>query len=158
MKNHRLIAAVLVLSAPVAVFLQSTLLANSLPGGSTPNLGFMLTVVAGFLWGGAAGAVAGLWTGAWLGAAAGSLAAPVACLYGCLGMLAGIHSERLPRAWTYPLVTTCLAVMLTCGDSWVSLAIDGYQPPLSWKLQSVAWCSLFGLPLIAMGRGQREEA
>lgn len=156
MKNLRLAAPLLFLGAPAAVFLQSTLLAGSLPGGATPNLGFLLAVAAGYLWGGAAGAVSGLWVGAWLGSAEGSLAAPIACLYGILGWLAGVHAERRPHAWTYAVSTCCLALIMVSGESWISLALDGFQPTLRWRLVTVAWCTVLSLPMMGFRRRARD--
>lgn len=150
MNRTRLVSpyAFLALGAPIAVFLQSTLLAGSLPGGVTPNLGFLLAVAAGYFAGGAAGAAFGLWVGAWLGAAAGSLAAPLACLYGTLGWLAGLHSERRPERWTYAVATFSLALIMVSGECWISLALDGFQSSLHWSLTTVGWCTLLGLPMV----------
>lgn len=158
MKRDRLLPLILIFGAPIAVFLQSTLLANSLPGGSTPHLGFLLTVGAGYLWGGAAGTVSGLWVGVWLGAAAGSLAAPLACLYGFLGWLSGLHSDKNPQGWTYLLVTACLALTMVSGESWISLALDGYHTSLGWKLWTILWCTVLGSPLAILRRRGQDSA
>jgi len=145
MKRASLSGLLLFCSLPAAVFLQSTLLANSLPGGVTPDLGFFLTVAAGYRWGAAGGAVTGMWSGALLGAAVGSMAAPLSCLYGFVGWLAGLHTEREPRRWTLPLVAACLAVLTISGSSMLSAWLEGRQPSLEWKLAASAWGSVGAL-------------
>ena len=136
-----LTAALIFFALPAAIFLQATLLANTLPGQVTPNLGFFLTVAAGYLWGAAGGAVAGMWGGALLGAAAGSLAAPLACVYGAAGWLAGCHAERQPARWTLPVVTASLAVLTVCGENF----FQSVQPNLSWQLSNIGWMTTSGL-------------
>jgi hypothetical protein len=147
MSGRRFIALAAFMALPAGIFLQSTLLAQVLPGGATPNLAFLATLAGGYLWGASGGAVSGMWSGVLLGAAAGSLAAPLACLYGFLGWLAGLHQERDPHAWTYPPVSFCLAVLAVSGGSLISLALEGYQPALSWKLLNIFWCAVLCLPL-----------
>ena len=158
MIRPRLIAFAAFAALPVGVFLQSTLLANVLPGGVTPNFAFLCTATAGFTGGAALGAGCGMWSGALLGAAAGSLAAPLACLYGLLGWLAGLHREREPYRWTYPLAAVSLAALAVSGESLVSLALEGYEPSLFWKLLNVAWCGVLGLPLWGLwGRRSKKK-
>lgn len=147
----------IVAALPAAVFLQATLLANSLPGGVTPNLGFILTVAAGYLWGAAGGACSGMWAGALIGAGAGSLAVPYSCLYGVVGWLAGIHKEHKPFAWTWPLVTCALAGILIAGESLVASTMEGTQPSLYWKFAALGWWSLAGFLFIPTGRRPAKE-
>lgn len=158
MRLKRFIALAALAALPAGVFLQSTLLANALPGEVTPNLAFLATVLGGYLWGAAAGAMSGMWAGVLLGAAAGSLAAPLACLYGIVGWFAGLHKEQKPYLWTYPLVAACLAIMTVSGESLVSLALEGYQPDLSWKLANIGWCAVLSLPFAALGGRPSKES
>ncbi len=153
MIRSRLTAVLIFLTLPAAVFLQATLLANSLPGQITPNLGFLLTVAAGFYWGAAGGTCAGMWCGALLGAGIGSLAVPYSCLYGVIGWLAGLHGERRPARWTLPLATLCLAALLVSGESLWTMSLEGRQPSLSWELASVGWSGLAGLFFLALKPG-----
>ena len=139
-------AALIFFALPAAIFLQATLLANTLPGEVTPNLGFFLTAAAGYLWGAAGGAAAGMWGGALLGAAAGSLAAPVACVYGIVGWLAGCHAERKPARWTLPLVAASLAILTVCGENF----FQHVQPSLSWQLWNIAWMACSGLSFLGI--------
>ena len=145
----------ILLSLPAAVFLQATLLANSLPGEVTPNLVFLLTVAAGYLLGAVGGVCSGMWAGALTGAAVGSLAVPYSCLYGFLGWLAGLHIERRPKAWTLPVVCVCLMVMLMTGESLVSLWLEGQQPSLAFKLANIAWMTLASVFFYVLGTGKK---
>ena len=155
---NRAHAVLIVAALPAAIFLQATLLANSLPGEVTPNLGFLLTVVAGYLWGAAGGAGTGMWAGALVGAGAGALAVPYSCLYGLVGWLSGLHKEREPYPWTWPLITAALAGILISGECFLTSLQNGCQPGLVWKFASLGWSSLAGLLFLAVGyRPTREK-
>jgi hypothetical protein len=155
MIKARLSAVLILLTLPAAVFLQATLLANSLPGQVTPNLGFLLTVAAGFLWGAAGGAGAGMWGGALTGASAGSLAFPYSLLYGLVGWLAGLHAEREPYRWTLPLVSLCLAVILLSAESCLSLGLGGGQLSVAGKLAVIGWSGAGGLLFLGLKPGRK---
>lgn len=135
---------------PIAVFLQSTLLAQALPGDITPSLCFLLVVGAGYALGAAGGAACGLWGGALMGAAAGALAAPFAVLYGIAGWLAGAHIERRPKRWTLPFVSIALFALLISTESWLSALMNGYEPALHWKLMSLAWMATASLVFLVL--------
>jgi hypothetical protein len=130
---------------PVAVFLQSTLLAQALPGGVTLSLCFLMVVASGYSFGAAGGVACGMWGGALVGSAAGALAAPFALFYGAVGWLAGAHIERRPQLWTLPLVAVALFALLMSVESWFGMLMDGRQPSLSWKLMSLGWTGLASL-------------
>ena len=148
--------SLILLLLPAAVFLQATLLANSLPGQVTPNLGFLLAVAAGYLLGAAGGACSGMWAGALTGAAAGALAIPFSCLYGIIGWLAGLHIEKRPSLWTLPVVCVCLMCLLVSGESAISLILEGRQAPLQFKLANIAWTALASA--VFFGIGTRKKA
>ena len=139
MISARLLGPLIFLALPVLVFLQSTLLANSLPGQVTPNLAFLLTVLSGYLWGATGGACAGMWGGALTGAAAGSVAVPFSLLYGAVGWLAGLHQERKPRLWTLPLAGVALFLLLLSGEAFWS----AQTPELTWRLKQLGWMAFF---------------
>lgn len=132
---------------PVAVFLQSTLLFQTLPGGVTPDLTLMLTLASGLAWGAAGGSAAGLWGGALVGAARGAMALPMAFLYGLVGWLAGMHGEKTHDRWTYPVVGVTLATLLTALDCQVSGRILGVTPSLNWMIAYIAWAGAGSLLL-----------
>lgn len=155
MKRPGFIAPVLFSCLPAAVFLQATLLANSLPGQVTPNLAFLLVVAAGYRLGAAGGSCAGMWGGALVGAASGALAVPFSCLYGVLGWLAGLHSERSPYKWTLPLVASALMALLISAESVLSLALEGVQPDLGWKLTNLLWMSLACLSFLGLPNNKK---
>lgn len=143
--KKRLAIPLLLCLMPVAVFLQSTLLAQALPGGITLSLTFLLVVASGFRLGAAGGAATGLWGGALMGAAAGAMAAPLSLAYGLVGFLAGLHIERRPYRWTLPLVSVALFALLLSGESWMCRVAEGSEPTFSWKLASLCWTGLFSL-------------
>ncbi|MFA5505861.1 MAG: hypothetical protein WC314_21470 [Vulcanimicrobiota bacterium] len=148
----RLFIPVILSLIPVAVFLQSTLLAQALPGGVTPSLTFLLVLASGFRLGAAGGAATGLWGGALIGAAAGALAVPLSLFYGTAGFLAGVHCERKPHRWTLPLVSLALFALLISGESWLLRIWEGREPSLSWKFASLGWMALASLVFLALPR------
>jgi hypothetical protein len=150
MKGKRLTTPLIFCLLPVAVFLQSTLLSQALPGGITLSLCFLLVVGAGYYLGAAGGACCGMWGGALMGAAAGALAAPFALLYGAVGWLAGEHMERRPSIWTLPLVSLALFALFISAESWLGLFLEGRQPSISWKVMSLGWTGLAGLVFLGL--------
>jgi hypothetical protein len=135
---------------PVAVFLQSTLLAQALPGDITISLCFLMVVASGYYLGAAGGVACGMWGGALMGAAVGAMAAPFSLFYGAVGWLAGAHIERRPKLWTLPLVAVALFALLTSAESWLSLLTEGRQPSLPWKLMSLGWTGLASLMFLGL--------
>ena len=137
---------------PVAVFLQSTLLYDALPGGASLNLAFVLSLAFAFRWGALGGAASGLWAGALVGAAVGDMAVCYACLYGATGWMAGCHSELTSKRWTYPLVGVALWVLMAVADSELSHLFWGERRPILSTLTSLGWNSVFILSLAAIKR------
>ena len=148
--SKRLAIPLLVCLMPVAVFLQSTLLAQALPGEITLSLTFLLVVASGFRGGAAGGVATGLWGGALMGAAAGAMAVPLSLAYGLIGFLAGLHVERDPYRWTLPPVSVALFALLLSGETWISRLVEGSEPTLSWKLTSLCWTGLFSLLFVGI--------
>lgn len=139
MISARLFGPLIFFALPVLVFLQSTLLANSLPGQVTPNLVFLLTVLCGYRWGATGGACTGMWGGALTGAAVGSVAVPFSFLYGTLGWLAGIHKERHPQVWTLPLTGMALFMLLLSGEAYWS----PHTSDIYWRFKDLGWMAVF---------------
>lgn len=137
---------------PIAVFAQSTLLYQALPGAVTPDLVLLISTFAGLAWGAAGGSAAGLWGGVLVGAARGGLSLPMAFAYGLVGWLAGLHGERTRDRWTFPLVGAALAGILTALDCQSSSYILGVAPSLDQMMSSTAWASVACLPLMFLRR------
>jgi hypothetical protein len=142
----------LALLFPLAAICQSTLLWRGLPGGVTLDLCLMLTLFCGLRWGAAGGSAAGLWAGALVGALQASTALPLAVLYGLMGWLAGLHRERNPELWTYPLVGFALVALLAALEGQLRAVLGGAHPPLSWLLPTLAWHGLACLSFLGVRR------
>lgn len=124
---------------PLLAIVQSTVLWRALPGQATLDLVLLLTLACGGRVGAAAGSAAGLWAGALVAALRGGMAGPMALLYGLAGWLFGLHAERSPKRWTYPVVGVALIVLVSIAESQVSRFLGGSQPALMLMLPSVVW-------------------
>ncbi len=143
-----------VLLFPLLAIAQSTVLWRALPGEATLDLVLLLTIACGGRSGAAAGSAAGLWAGALVAALRGSLAGPMALLYGLAGWLAGIHAERAPKRWTYPVVGVALTVLVSVAESELSRAWGGAQPGMLSLLPTLAWNALACLALLGAPRAK----
>ena len=139
---------------PLLALAQSTFLWGVLPGGATPDLVLLLTLVCGLRKGAAAGSAAGLWGGTLVAALAGSVAAPVALCYGLAGWLVGLHTERGARPSTFPLAGIAVMVLLAVLQARLS-SVWGQPVPELWRqLLYLAWNSVLCLALAGVRRAK----
>lgn len=149
---------ILALFFPLAAIVQSTALFQALPGGVTLDVSLLLVVYCGFRYGAAAGSASGLWAGTIIGAFRLWQPWSLALIYGFIGWLAGLHSEKKPAKWTYPLAGVALCYLSIVLE--IELAGFGGEaaPCMGWVMATTAWHGAFCLavmPFAAYVRGQR---
>ncbi len=138
------------LAAPLMVLVQYSLLYCSLPGEQTLDLALLYVLAVALSWGAAGGTAMGLWTGTLLGAVRGGFSLPLACLYGAAGWLAGSFSELSHRRWLFPVVGSCLLILVCYADAYLGWRLLGVWPNSSWLLGQAGWNGLACLLLLAV--------